>query len=183
MIEPVRSLVPLFIGQQFNPTERSLKEPILDFSKLNFDNPVADRDAIMEINPHRFEMMLLDAVVYADEEHAAGYLDVCQDAFWTRGHFPGRPIMPGVLICESAAQLTSYYALTNDLVDEGIIVGLGGLENVRFRGQVVPGDRLTLMFRRHRVRRNQMFTANFQGWVDQTMVVDGMIRGVALGER
>ena len=148
---------------------------------LDFDNPVADRDGIMKVNPHRFEMLLLDGVIYASGDTSAGYLDIRDDAFWIRGHFPDRPIMPGVLICESAAQLMSYFALTHDLVDSGI-VGLGGFDNVRVRGQVVPGDRLILMFRTVRVRRNQMFTADFQGWVNQTMVVDGSVRGVALGE-
>lgn len=66
------------------------------------------------------------------------------------------------------------------MVDHGF-VGLGGLESIRFRGPVMPGDRLTVMLRRGKVRHNVLFKAEFQGYVDQTLVVDGVIKGVALG--
>ena len=56
------------------------------------------------------------------------------------------------------------------------------LEEIRFRGPVVPGNRLLIMLAKGKVRRNRMFTAKFQGFVDQSLVVDGIIRGVALGE-
>ena len=107
--------------------------------------------------------------------------DISDDAFWVRGHFPERPLMPGVLICECAAQLSSYYALKTKLVDNGY-VGLGGLESVKFRGPVVPGDRLIVMLKKGRARRNAMFAASFQGFVDGNLVIDGIIKGVALGE-
>lgn len=141
---------------------------------------MVDKEGIKEINPHRFELLLLDGILYFDEEKAAGYLDVKQDAFWVRGHFPDRPLMPGVLICESAAQLSSYFAMTQGLVTKGY-VGLGGLTDVRFRGPVVPGDRLVLMLKKGKSRVNAMFNADFQGFVNGTLVVDGAIKGVALG--
>jgi 3-hydroxymyristoyl/3-hydroxydecanoyl-(acyl carrier protein) dehydratase len=124
-------------------------------------------------------MQLLDAVLYMTDTHAVGYLDVKEDMFWIRGHFPDRPLMPGVLICESAAQLSSYFAIKTGLVSNGV-VGLGGLESIRFRNPVVPGDRLTLMLQKGRARPNAMFKADFQGFVNETLVVDGTIKGVAL---
>ena len=87
--------------------------------------------------------------------------------------------MPGVLICESAAQLSSYFAIKTGLVSNGV-VGLGGLEEIRFRGPVVPGDRLVLMLKKGRSRPNAMFKADFQGYVNEKLVVDGTIKGVAL---
>lgn len=87
--------------------------------------------------------------------------------------------MPGVLICESAAQLSSYFAIKTGLVTEGM-VGLGGLTDVRFRNPVVPGDRLVLMLKKGKSRVNAMFNADFQGFVNETLVVDGTIKGVAL---
>ena len=125
-------------------------------------------------------MALLDGIVYLTETTAVGFKDVTDDEFWIRGHFPGRPLMPGVLICECAAQLSSYFAIKTKMVDNGV-VGLGGLEKVRFRAPVVPGDRLTVMLKREKVRRNVIFSAGFQGYVDKTLVVDGVIKGVALG--
>ena len=89
--------------------------------------------------------------------------------------------MPGVLMCECAAQLSSYFAIKTKLVDNGY-VGLGGLDSVRFRGPVVPGNRLIVMLKRGKVRRNRIFSAEFQGFVDETLVVEGVVKGVALGE-
>jgi len=172
------------VGLRFHfryPQEEKLKDALVDYSKFAENKVVADLDEIAEINPHRFEMRLLDGVLYIDEQYAVGFRDISADEFWVRGHFPDRPLMPGVLICECAAQLSSYFAIKSKLVDNGY-VGLGGLEKVRFRGPVVPGDRLIVMLKRGKVRRNQMFTADFQGFVDQTLIVDGVIKGVALGK-
>jgi 3-hydroxyacyl-[acyl-carrier-protein] dehydratase len=156
------------------------KESLVDFSDFDHDKVLVDSDGIREVNPHRFEMQLLDGILYFTPDLAVGFVDLTDEAFWVRGHFPDRPLMPGVLICECAAQLSSYFALTNKMVDDGY-VGLGGLENIRFRGPVSPGDRLTVMLRRGKVRHNVLFTAEFQGYVDRTLVVDGVIKGVALG--
>ncbi len=158
-----------------------MREPFVDFADFDHQKVLVDRKQICAINPHRFEMVLLDGILHLDEMTAVGFKDVTDDEFWVRGHFPNRPLMPGVLICECAAQLSSYFALTTKMVDSGY-VGLGGLENVRFRGPVIPGDRLTVMLRRGKLRRNFMFTAEFQGYVDQNLVVEGMVKGVALGD-
>ena len=158
-----------------------MKEPLVDFSLFDETKPVIELEEILEVNPHRFEMRLLDAILHIDTETAVGYKDISQEEFWIRGHFPNRPLMPGVLICECAAQLSSFFAIRQKLVDHGY-VGLGGLEKVRFRGPVEPGDRLLVMLKKRRVRRNQMFTADFQGYVDGALIVDGIVCGVALGE-
>lgn len=156
------------------------KASIVDFSDFDHNKVLVDSEGIQKINPHRFEMQLLDGILYSTPEVAVGFVDLTEASFWIRGHFPGKPLMPGVLICECAAQLSSYFALTNEMVDDGY-VGLGGLDSIRFRGPVHPGDRLIVMLRRGKVRRNVMFTAEFQGYVDRTLVVDGVIKGVALG--
>ena len=158
-----------------------MKDALIDFSEFDEDKIVADLDAVLAVNPHRFELRLLDGVLYQNDLYAVGYKDIPEDAFWVRGHFPERPLMPGVLICECAAQLSSYFAIKTKLVDGGY-VGLGGFEKVRFRGPVVPGDRLIVMLKRGKVRQNVMFSADFQGFVNKEIVVEGVIKGVALGE-
>lgn len=158
-----------------------LKNSFVDFADFDCDKILISREEIMQVNPHRFEMALLDGILQLSEETAVGFRNITDDEFWVRGHFPNRPLMPGVLICECAAQLSSYFAITTKMVDNGY-VGLGGLENIRFRAPVVPGNKLIVMLKRGKVRKNVIFTAEFQGFVDQTLVVDGAIKGVALGE-
>jgi 3-hydroxyacyl-[acyl-carrier-protein] dehydratase len=158
---------------------RTLKNSFVDFSEIDFNRILVSRDEIMKINPHRFEMALLDGILYQTETEIVGFKDVASDEFWVRGHFPGRPLMPGVLMCECAAQLSSYFALTNNMVTQGNI-GLGGLDKIRFRGPVVPGNKLVIMMKRNRARQNVIFNSEFQGYIDENLVVDGMIIGVVL---
>ena len=76
---------------------------------------LADREAIRQVNPQRFEMEQLTAIVYVDPVNhvIVGYKDVRHDEFWVRGHMPDYPLLPGVLMCEAAAQLCSYYIVTH----------------------------------------------------------------------
>jgi 3-hydroxyacyl-[acyl-carrier-protein] dehydratase len=87
--------------------------------------------------------------------------------------------MPGVIMCEAAAQLSSYYTQRYNLLDAKLI-GFGGLEEVRFREPVVPGDRLVIAVERVRVRPKAMIVCRFQGIVRDRIVVDGIIKGVPL---
>ena len=96
-----------------------------------------------------------------------------------RGHFPVMPLMPGVMMCEAAAQISSYYTQRYNLLDAKVI-GFGGLEDVRFREPVVPGDRLVIAVERIRVRPRAMIVCRFQGLVRESIVVDGIIKGVPL---
>lgn len=154
-----------------------------DTTGLAFDAPLADRAAIREVNPQRFEMEQLDAVVFMDQERGliVGYKDVRPDEFWTAGHMPGYPILPGVLICEASAQLCSYYTTRMGVMPCDYI-GFGGMENVRFRGQVRPGDRLVLVGKMTKLHRRQMIF-NVQGFVGSTMVFHGDIIGIALNRK
>src|SRR6185369_11145757 len=116
-------------------------------------------------NPQRFEMIQLDAVVYLnkDEKVIVGYKDVRYDEWWVRGHMPGYPLLPGVLMCEASAQLCSYFAMTQCEFD-GDFLGFGGMDEVRFRMSVRPGERLILVAKTVRFHRRQM-VFNVQGFV------------------
>ncbi len=158
-------------------------ENTLDLSRLDMNRVVADKDAIRKVNAQRFEFEQLDAVVYIDPaQHIfVGYKDVRPDEFWVRGHMPGYPIMPGVLMCEAAAQLCGYYILSHKLM-EGGFMGFGGMENVRFRSPIYPGQRLVLVGKATKVNRRQT-TCNVQGFVNDSMVFHGDIIGVPLQRR
>src|SRR6266403_2258395 len=86
----------------------------LDPSTVDFSRVLVDKEGLRKTNPQRFEMEHLDTVLYLDrEQHVlVGYKDVRPDEFWVRGHMPGYPLLPGVLMCEASAQLCSYYTMT-----------------------------------------------------------------------
>lgn len=157
--------------------------PHLDPATLDLDRVLFDQAAIRDTLPHRYEMELVSAVVRVDpEDHLiVGYKDVRSDEFWVRGHFPGGPILPGVLMCEAAAQLTGFYTLMTK-VNDGVLLGLGGIENTRFRRAVVPGDRLVLVGKGLRVRP-RMTLFNVQGFVNNDLAFHTDVIGVVLGRR
>ena len=157
------------------------KEPLIPFSAYDVDTVIADIEAIRKFNPQRFEFEQLTAIVYEDAEEKAivGYTDTSPDDFWVRGHMPGMPLMPGVLMCEAAAQLASYYVQKNDVMGCEMI-GFGGLEGVRFRDFVRPGQRLVIQCKQDKLRRGALIICRFQGYVNETRVVEGSIRGIPL---
>jgi 3-hydroxyacyl-[acyl-carrier-protein] dehydratase len=155
------------------------RELILDFSEYDLNHVVADTEEIRRYNPQRFEMEQLTAICYEDPvRHACvGYKDLGPGEFWVRGHMPGLPLMPGVIMCEAAAQLASYFSHKFKLM-EGVI-GFGGLEDVRFRVVVRPGDRFVIVSRLLKLRRSIM-TCEFQCFVDQNLVCEGILKGVSI---
>lgn len=96
-----------------------------------------DREQIMQILPHRDSMLLLDEVNEVDG-CAVGHYMVRGDEFFLNGHFPGNPIVPGVILCEILAQ--SACILMKDAMADGKLPVYTGLNNVKFRSPVKPGD-------------------------------------------
>jgi 3-hydroxyacyl-[acyl-carrier-protein] dehydratase len=82
-------------------------------------------------------------------------------------------------MCEAAAQLSSFFVQKHNLMEVEMI-GFGGLDNVRFRGAVVPGKRIVMAGKLIKLRPRRMSVCQFQGFVDESLVVDGEIRGVPL---
>lgn len=103
-----------------------------------------DRAAIEAIIPHRDPFLLVDRVLTLEPGvRALGELEVTESAFWVPGHFPGYPVMPGVLIVEALAQVGAV-ALLSLPENRGKLAFFAGIDKVRFKRQVVPGDVLTL---------------------------------------
>lgn len=159
------------------------EQTAVDVSQLDLSEVVADREAIRRVNPHRYEFEQLTAVVFMDSERkiGVGYKDVTVDEFWTRGHFPGKPVMPGVLMLEAAAQLCNYYTKTEKVVDEDALMGLGGFEDVRFYRPVVPPCRLVIVGEGLRMNR-RMTKCKATGYVDGERVFEAVVIGVPIGK-
>jgi 3-hydroxyacyl-[acyl-carrier-protein] dehydratase len=157
-----------------------MKPLIIDFSEFSLDTVIADIETIRRYNQQRFEMEQLTAICFEDPERGicVGYKDLTPNEFWCRGHMPGLPLMPGVIMCEAAAQLSSYYIHRYNLM-EADVVGFGGLEDVRFRGVVRPGERFVIASHLLKVRR-MIMTCEFQCFVNQNIVCEGILKGVAL---
>ncbi|PIE42816.1 MAG: 3-hydroxyacyl-[acyl-carrier-protein] dehydratase FabZ [Gammaproteobacteria bacterium] len=108
---------------------------------------VLDIEQILEYLPHRYPFLLVDRVTEVESGVAiSGYKNVSMNEGFFQGHFPGRPIMPGVLILEAMAQLSGILGyITNGIKpSEGVVCYLAGSNRVRFKRPVVPGDQLVL---------------------------------------
>lgn len=103
-----------------------------------------NKEQIKEIIPQRDPFLMIDEVEeYVPGESATAYKNVSEDEYYFKGHFPGKPIMPGVLIVESLAQ-TGAVAILSMEENKGRNALFGGIDKLRFKRQVVPGDRLKL---------------------------------------
>ncbi len=149
-----------------------------DISTIDQSSIAATKEQIYEVNPHRFEFQQLDGIFLVDDEKEVivGFRDIRDDEFWVRGHIPGRPLFPGVLMIEAAAQLFSYYVMTH--VEHDGFLGFGGVDEVKFRGQVVPGDRLIMVGKAKESRGKRRFVGATQGFVNGKMVYQGTVTGM-----
>ena len=160
------------------------RQPIVDFNDFDVNDVLVDRKGIEELNSHRFEMQLLDGILFEDGENwnSVGYKDVTEDEFWVRGHMPDFPLMPGVIMCETAAQLSSYFCIKFNML-ESKLIGLGGLDEIKVRAPVQPGDKFIVMVNRRKLRPRLLVNSYFQGWVNDKLVIDGYIKGIRLDPR
>jgi 3-hydroxyacyl-[acyl-carrier-protein] dehydratase len=115
-----------------------------------------DRERIMEMIPHRDPFLMIDKVIdVVKNERAVGIKNVSIDEYYFRGHFPSRPVMPGVLIIEAMAQTAAVLVVhTLGPESEGKLVYFMTVDNGRFRRPVVPGDCLHVHVTKERNRGN-----------------------------
>jgi 3-hydroxyacyl-[acyl-carrier-protein] dehydratase len=150
---------------------------LFDYKKLDLNKVEFDRAVIAEVNPQFYEMAQLDGIIWHDLEKmmCLGYKDVTDKEFWVRGHIPGRPIMPGVIMVEAAAQLCSFFM--RRIYGLKGFIGFSGIDETKFRETVVPGNRLYLLGHIYKVRSRQ-FSAKVQGIVNDKPAFETVISGM-----
>ena len=156
-------------------------QQLFDLSKINLaGKPVFNRDDILKINPQNYEMQQLDGVLWYDKPNmlVLGYKDVTDKEFWIRGHIPGRPLMPGVIMVEAAAQLLSYFV--KHIMGEVGFIGFSGIASAKFRSPVEPGQRLLLLGKITKFKPGRIYDAYIQGMVNGTMVFETEVSGMAV---
>ena len=120
-------------------------EPILDISTVDLAKVAISAEEVGKMNPQAGDMRQLNHVAFVrdDNQLAVGIKEVKDDEFWVTGHIPGRPIYPGVLMIEAAAQISSILYHLN--AEGNHFMGFTRCDNCSFRGQVLPNDTLAIV--------------------------------------
>ncbi len=152
-------------------------QQLINMDNIDLNNVLFNKEDILKHNPQNYEMQQLDGILWYDKEKflILGYKDITENEFWVRGHIPGRPIMPGVIMIEASAQLSSFFV--KEIYELKGFIGFASIEGAKFRSTVEPGSRLYMQCHISKFKRRK-YTAVVQGYVDGKMVYDCVISGL-----
>ena len=141
-----------------------------------------DIHRIVEMIPHRYPFLMVDRLIdVIPGESATGVKNVTAYEAFFQGHFPGRPVMPGVLIIEAMAQTAAVIVVASlGASAEGKLVYFMSIENARFRKPVEPGDQLKLFCRKERQRAN-VWKFTGEARVGDTVVAEAVYTAMIMG--
>lgn len=130
---------------------------------------------IQEIIPHRYPFLMVDRIIEMEEgKRAVGIKNISSNEPFFQGHFPGHPIMPGVLILEALAQVGAVLILKMPEY-AGCLAVYAGLEDVKFKRQVIPGDQLRLEVELIKLRKSFGF-AQGRAYVGEALAAEGTLK-------
>lgn len=152
---------------------------LIDLTQVDLHRTFLTRQQIYERLPHAFEFQLLDGLCLLDRDRklAVAYADIDSESWWVRGHIPGRPLLPGVLMLEMAAQSSAI--LAGALGGHDAFVGFGGIDRCKFRETVVPPARLYILCVSVEYRPRRVIS-DTQGVVDARLIFEARITGMTL---
>jgi 3-hydroxyacyl-[acyl-carrier-protein] dehydratase len=131
---------------------------------------------VMKLLPHRYPFLLVDRIIeFETGKRIVGIKNVTINEPFFQGHFPGHPIMPGVLILEAMAQVGGVYAILANEVGENQVPYFVGIDNAKFRKPVVPGDVVQLDLELLKVRRG-IYTFEGKATVQGKLVAQAELR-------
>jgi len=152
---------------------------LFDITGVDLSRLVYDQDEVRRCNPQRGPMEQLNGIVFVDEAQGriVGVKHVGLDEFWVAGHIPGRPLYPGVLMVEAAAQIAGFY--TRKFVGWKGFIGFGGLDECKFRTPVVPPCSMYLLAQKLWERHHRV-CCRVQGLVNGTICFETMVTGTEM---
>ena len=149
------------------------------------DTSSFDIKHILDILPHRYPFLLVDRVVeVVPGQHVKAYKNLTFNEPFFQGHFPGTPVMPGVLIIEAMAQagviLVAHSLPEGQTLDDKLCL-FTGIEKARFRKPVVPGDRLDIECE-HRQHKLQLWKMDARAYVDGKLAAEASLTASAMNK-
>ncbi len=142
---------------------------------------ILDKDDIKSLLPHRDPFLFVDSIIDINlKEDITGLIKFPEDSYFFQGHFPGRPVVPGVIIIESLAQLGGvliYKSFEKDLV--GKDPALVGVDSVKFKSPTLPNEQLTIKATLLKNKLN-IFKLNTQAYKNDKLVVEANITATVL---
>ena len=155
---------------------------LFDISGIDRTKLQVTREGVEKWNPHRGVMNMLDGLVYLNEDRTQGMgvKHVRHDEFWVPGHFPQKPMFPGVLMIETAAQLACYMFIVRKAGPT--LVAFLRIESAAFRSPVLPGDDFYVLGQEVKAQKRR-FISDVQGIVGDRVAFDARISGMMMEER
>lgn len=137
--------------------------------------PVYDINAIMKMLPHRQPFLLIDKIIELSENHVVGIKNVTMNEDFFRGHFPGNPVMPGVLLVEAMAQTGGMFVLSSSSIPdpENYLTYFMKIDGVKFKQKVVPGDTVIFKLMLASPIRRGICHMKGEAYVGSKMVMEG----------
>lgn len=152
---------------------------LLDPARYDLTRVALTREQIYEMLPHRGEFMQLDGVhaLNVEEKEIIGFRHVRADEWWARGHIPGRPIFPGILMIETVAHLASVFYEV--VMKRRRFMAFAGVDAVKFRDAVYPPAELLILARAVELKSRRLILQS-QILVDDTLVFEGQVTGMLM---
>jgi 3-hydroxyacyl-[acyl-carrier-protein] dehydratase len=157
---------------------------LIDPRQHPLDRIFMTQEEVMRRNPQRHEFLQVESILHCSLEQnlIVGHRRVRSDEFWVRGHLPGRPLLPGLMMCETLAQVASIHAHLELKLPEHVFMGFGALDKVRFRVAVAPPCDLWVAGRILKASATRPYFS-WSGQIlreDGTIVTEGEIVGVGM---
>lgn len=142
-------------------------------SRIGAAKPLFTIEEIQKLLPHRYPFLLIDRIVeYVAGERAIGIKNITCNEPYFQGHFPGQPLMPGVLIVEAMAQVGGIVLTQLPEIENGLFL-FAGIDKVRFRRPAIPGDRLVITVELLCIKRCRFGKMRARAEVDNQLTAEG----------